>query len=338
MKLWIKHGVATRVAMLRKAHTALGIDQVAIEKDWWVTMVLKALFECSCSKHLIFKGGTSLSKGWNLIERFSEDIDLSINHEFFGIEKTNKSQREKLRKTARRYIFDVLSSELVVNLMAMGVNNFHVENVTEIIDKNGERKSIDSDKDPTVILVHYDSVLKNSIDYIPTAVKIEISCLSMNEPTESRLISSYIEQTFPGEDDGATSYVRTVLPTRTFLEKAFLLCEELQKQKPRHVRMSRHLYDLEKMMDTTFGREALADSELYQKIVYHRSVYYAVGYVDYSKLQPSVINFIPQEELLDDWKNDYAEMRTHFIYGESLPFNELLKRMHELQDRFRSMK
>ena len=89
--------------MLQRAEKKFRINHVAIEKDWWVTVVLNALFKCSCADQLIFKGGTSLSKGWNLIERFSEDIDLSVSHEFFGIEKTTKNQREKLRKKARRY-------------------------------------------------------------------------------------------------------------------------------------------------------------------------------------------------------------------------------------------
>lgn len=91
MTLWIKHTKAERIAMLQRAEEKFGINQVALEKDWWVTVVLNALFRCSCAEQLIFKGGTSLSKGWSLIERFSEDIDLSINHEFFGIEKTSKN-------------------------------------------------------------------------------------------------------------------------------------------------------------------------------------------------------------------------------------------------------
>lgn len=103
MTLWLNHTIDERIAMLQRAEEKFRINQVAIEKDWWVTVVLNALFKCSCADQLIFKGGTSLSKGWNLIERFSEDIDLSVNHEFFGIEKTTKNQREKLRKKARRY-------------------------------------------------------------------------------------------------------------------------------------------------------------------------------------------------------------------------------------------
>ena len=324
--------------MLQRAEEKFRINQVAIEKDWWVTIVLNALFKCSCADQLIFKGGTSLSKGWNLIERFSEDIDLSVNPEFFGIEKTTKNQREKLRKKARRYFLDVVSSELDENLKKLGVRGYQIENVVEDIDAKGMASPVASDKDPSVILVHYDSVLNNSIDYIPPRVKIEISCLSMNEPTEDRLISSYVEQTFPGEDSSAIATIRTVLPTRTFLEKAFLLCEEFQKQTPRYVRMSRHLYDLERLMDTEFGKQALQDIDLYERIVKHRSIYYAVGYVDYAKLMPSEIDFIPRQEVMKDWRDDYAEMCNHFIYGSALSFEKLLERINELQERFRHIK
>ena len=338
MKLWVKHTKAERVALLQRAEEKFNISQLALEKDCWVTMVLHALFQCSCAEHLIFKGGTSLSKGWNLIERFSEDIDLSVNHTFFGIEKTTKNQREKLRKKARRYILDTISSELETNLRNMGIKGFRIENMVETIDDNGSVTTIASDKDPSVILVHYDSILKTVNEYIPPRVKIEISCLSMNEPTESRLISSYVEQTFPGEDDAASAYIKTVVPARTFLEKAFLLCEEFQKKEPRHIRMSRHLYDLERLMDTIFAKQALEDTDLYERIVEHRSVYYAVGYVDYSKLRPDVIDFIPRKELISDWESDYAEMCDHFIYGNKLSFEQLINRMRELQGRFRNIK
>lgn len=97
-KLWLNNELVDRLAMLQQtANGHPGINQVAIEKDWWVTVVLKALFQTECRESLLFKGGTSLYKGFSLIERFSEDIDLSISHSFFGIEHTNKSQRDKLK-------------------------------------------------------------------------------------------------------------------------------------------------------------------------------------------------------------------------------------------------
>ena len=262
-KLWLNNEIVDRLAMLQ--HTEAGhpgINQVAIEKDWWVTVTLKALFQTDCRDSLIFKGGTSLSKGFGIIERFSEDIDLAISHSFFGIEKTGKSQREKLRKMSRAYIHKTLSAQLDARLKEMGVSGYSIENVSQVQDKNGEWRPIDSDKDPTVILLHYPSILEDTINYIPPRVKIEISCLSMDEPTELRPIRSLIGESFDGEDTDAESLVRTVVPSRTFLEKLFLLAEEFQKEKPRSVRMSRHLYDLEKLMDTEYGKEALSNREL----------------------------------------------------------------------------
>ena len=206
-KLWLNNEIVDRLAMLQQTEVGHpGVNQVAIEKDWWVTVTLKALFQTDCRDSLIFKGGTSLSKGFNIIERFSEDIDLAINHSFFDIEKTSKSQREKLRKMSRAYIHETLSAQLDVNLKEIGVSGYTIENVSQVQDKEGEWRPIDSDKDPTVILLHYPSILEDTINYIPPRVKIEISCLSMDEPTELRQIHSLIGESFDGEDtDGVAS-------------------------------------------------------------------------------------------------------------------------------------
>jgi len=104
MKTWFDSDLQLRRQMIANIAQEKNIEAATIEKDWWVTMTLKALFLASCHEFVSFKGGTSLSKGWNLIDRFSEDIDLSLHHSFFGIESTTKSQREKLRKTSRVFI------------------------------------------------------------------------------------------------------------------------------------------------------------------------------------------------------------------------------------------
>jgi hypothetical protein len=111
------------------------------------------------------------------------------------------------------------------------------------------------------------------------------------------------------------------------------LAEEFQKEKPRSVRMSRHLYDLEKLMDTEYGKEALSNRELYDAIVEHRKAYYALKYVNYDSHAPSTINFTIPESVIGAWKDDYADMRRFFIYGESLEFDALLQKMRELQER-----
>ncbi|MBR8713593.1 hypothetical protein IX332_001738 [Porphyromonas levii] len=337
MKLWLNNSLEDRLAMLQIAETEHpGIRQSAIEKDWWVTITLKALFQCSCVQSLIFKGGTSLSKGFDLIKRFSEDIDLSIDHSFFGIEKTSKSQREKLRKLSRSYIHSTLSSELDNNLRKMGVSGHRIENVTHVMDSNGVLSPIDSDKDPTVILVHYTSIISQSTSYISPYIKIEISSLSMDEPTEERDIRSIIAESFSNEDF-TSAKIRMVVPTRTFLEKIFLLSEEFQKERPRSFRMSRHLYDIEKLMDTNYGRDALADKKLYEAIIEHRRKYYALKFVNYELHSPQTISFLPPIELMDDWNEDYIKMQQDFIYGDSLSFSQLISKLNILQDRLRNL-
>ena len=337
-KLWLNNELVDRLAMLQQTETEhQGINQVAIEKDWWVTVTLKAIFQTDCRDSLTFKGGTSLSKGFNIIERFSEDIDLAISHSFFGIEKSNKSQRDKLKKLSRKYIHETLSTQLDKQLKELGVTGYTIENVTQVQDRHGEWKPIDSDKDPTVILLHSPSIVEDAISYIPPRVKIEISCLSMDEPTEERQIQSLIEETFAEEDTDAISTIRTVLPTRTFLEKIFLLAEEFQKERPRSVRMSRHLYDLERLMDTEYGWEALANRALYDAIVEHRRAYYALKYVNYNLHAPATINFMIPEQAMESWIADYADMRRFFIYGKSLEFDTLIQKMSELQERVRSV-
>lgn len=336
--LWLNNELVDRVAMLQKTETEHpGTNQVAIEKDWWVTVTLRALFQTDCRDSLIFKGGTSLSKGFNIIQRFSEDIDLAISHTFFGVEKTNKNQRDKLRKAARKYIHESLSAQLDAKLKAMGVTGYSIANVTQVKGKDGEWHPIDSDKDPTVILLHYPSIVEETISYIPPRVKLEVSCLSMDEPTEEREIHSLIGESFEDEDTDTNCKIRTAVPARTFLEKMFLLAEEFQKEKPRSVRMSRHLYDLDKLMNSQYGLEALADRLLYDTIVEHRRTYYALKYVNYDLHDPATISFLVPEAQREAWMTDYANMRRFFIYGKSPEFDVLMQRMEELQARVRGI-
>ncbi len=330
---WIEHNINERKVMLQQVADDIHLPDYAVEKDWWVTMVLKALFETDCAPSLEFKGGTSLSKGWNLIERFSEDIDLAIDHTFFTQAIDNNNQLKTLRKRCHKYVVNDLAKQLGEALSRMGLYGFDVTSKT--IDEKGD--AVSTDADPATLLVDYESVCDHGSPYMPSRVKIEISGLSMKEPFEMRNISSMISNKFPEDDNDATCVIPVVLPERTFLEKAFLLCEEFQKQTPRSLRMSRHLYDLEKLMDTSFGENALSDKTLYGKIVEHRRKFYHVSYADYDKDYPPYITIVPPDACLEAWKQDYQELQQHFIFGKTLTFDGLLKRIALLQQRFKSI-
>ncbi len=315
--------------LFARASEQTKLSAQVIEKDWWVTIVLQLLSQSSSADYLSFKGGTSLSKAWGLIDRFSEDADLALDHTFFGIDNTSRSQRLKLRKESRQFITETLSVELNDALGVLGCSGYTVEPVTTVRDK-----AIDGDKDPTTILVKYKSLYPSLLSYLQPAVKIEISCLSMKEPVAPRNLSSFVSQCIPALEQDDVFVMNTVLPTRTFLEKAFLLNEEFQRDHPRSFRMSRHLYDLERMMDTEYGQLALSDRTLYQSIVQHRREYYCLKYVDYDSNNPDRIMICPPDSLLPDWRADYETMQQSFIYGKSLPFDSLIDRIRTLQDRF----
>lgn len=342
MSSWQNHSSDERIAMIQTVAQDHNIEDNAVEKDWWVTVVLKALFNTSCGKWLLFKGGTSLSKGWNLINRFSEDIDISIGRNFFEdvlnlpfVKCENNNQVKKLRKASRDYIHGTLSAELDAELLKMGVKGYTIMNKTV----TGEPpRPIDHDSDPTIIFVNYESILPSSMRLIDARVKIEISCLSMSEPYEQCEIRSLVFDKFPEEDDETAALINTVTPSRTFLEKALLLSEELQKEEPRSLRMSRHLYDLDRLMDTEFGQKALNDGKLYKAIVEHRRRFYHLGYVDYDKDYPAKIDFIPQNKVMNAYRLDYeSNMVDGYIYGEAKSFDELMKRMEKLLQDFRQI-
>lgn len=342
MSSWQNHSSDERIAMIQTVAQEHNIEDNAVEKDWWVTVVLKALFNTSCGKWLLFKGGTTLSKGWNLINRFSEDIDISIGRNFFGdvlnlpfAKCENNNQVKKLRKASRDYIHGTLSAELDAELLKMGVKGYTIMNETV----TGEPpRPIDHDSDPTIIFVNYESILPSSMRLIDARVKIEISCLSMSEPYEQCEIRSLVFDKFPKEDDEMAASINTVTPSRTFLEKALLLSEELQKEEPRSLRMSRHLYDLDRLMDTEFGQKALNDGKLFKAIVEHRRRFYHLGYVDYDKDYPAKIDFIPQNKVMNAYRLDYeSNMVDGYIYGEAKSFDELMKRMEKLLQDFRQI-
>lgn len=343
MSKWIDFSIDERKAMIQGVVEAKNIDEAAAEKDWWVTAILYALFRTKVAEYLLFKGGTSLSKGWNIIDRFSEDIDLALGRDFFLNEKSlscancvSNTQIHKFREKAQDYLFGEFKDDLKEQLAKIGLDVIVLAE-NEVVDEYGDFKKVDHDKDPSVILVQYPSLYNSDAPYALPAVKIEISVLSMAEPYEMKRISSLVEQVYKDEDvdSDIVQTIKVVSPARTFLEKAFLLCEEYQKKDPRTYRMSRHFYDLEKLYHTEYKDMALGDSKLYHDIVEHRKKFYHVGYVDYNKELPASITIVPSDELRPRYEDDYNVMRSSFIYGKSLEFADLLKFLEALQNEFR---
>lgn len=156
------------------------------------------------------------------------------------------------------------------------------------------------------------------------------------EPSKKREINSILSVNFSNLDFATDAFaIPTVLPQRTFLEKIFLLHEEFS-QEPKKIRidrLSRHLYDLEKLMDTHHGVEAIKDKELYSNIVAHREKFNPLRGLDYCNHTPDKIKIIPPDPVIKKYESDYLEMTKFMIYGEALTFDRLVKRILELQTR-----
>jgi hypothetical protein len=324
---WLTLSKERRIEILNQATELTGLPSVAIEKDWWITLALNASFSLPYSKNIVFKGGTSLSKGWNLIERFSEDIDLAIDRKFFGYDgDISKTQIRNLRKQSCEFISTTLLADLNKIL-----TEWKAIDECKLIAQSVK----DSDKDPQVIEIYYNSVIDTS-EYLPQRVLIEISSRSLMEPIEERKINSILSDNFSQQSFATAPFaIQTVLPQRTFLEKIFLLHEEFSQnvEKIRIDRLSRHLYDLEKLMDTEHGIEALKNIDLYNNIVAHREKFNPLRGLDYANHTPSKINIIPPDGVVKDYERDYEAMTSFMIYGEPLKFDNLIKRILELQTR-----
>lgn len=330
MNRWYSVPDADKQVAYNQIWEKTNLPAFAVEKDWWVVQTLTILFELEIGKHLVFKGGTSLSKSWAIIERFSEDIDLAVDRTFFGFEgELGKKQRTNLRKTANSYIIEKLYPKLQEAFKAKGLTGVRIE----------PEEIVTSDQDPVIISVYYPNVIETP-GYIQPRVQIEIGCRSLREPFEDNSIISLVDESYPEAEFAQTPVkIPSVLPERTFLEKMFLLHEEFQrpKEKIRVDRLSRHLYDIHQISKTEHMDKALENKELYETIVNHRHSFTKLGGVDYNLHQPQTIDFIPPEELLPAWEADYKIMQEQMIHGESPGFSELISSLQALTEKVNSI-
>ena len=328
MSIWQTHTVDEKLVMLQQTAVSRKIVEQAVEKDWWVSAILMALSKTSCVDSLRFKGGTSLSKAWGLINRFSEDIDLSISRSLFAMPDDTPQQRTAIRRKAFHYIKETLIDELDRTLTSIGINDYEIKFVTE-----------NSSAMVATVEVQYKSIMATIIDYVLPVLKIEFSVMSLDEPFMEKEITSLIHSTYSDIDNELTCHLKTVLPERTFLEKLFLLHEEYQKDNPRSTRMSRHLYDIEKIMDSSYAQSALKNMELYKTIINHRIKFNNIQGIDYKVHYPATIQICPPKNLISSWKDDYEKLRESFIYDETKKtFDELTDRMLELTRRIKEVK
>lgn len=328
--MWINLTEEQKVRILDQTGIAKGLPAFVIEKDWWVCILLKAIFQSKYQDSIIFKGGTSLSKAYHLIDRFSEDIDLIIDRKLLGFDILDSGSKiKKLRKASGAFVIHEFREELMNQLDQMGID----QNQYEI----RYNEYVGDTSDPNTLEIHYHSAVPVSNAYIQQRVLLEMGARSLTGPAETRSIISFIDENYKDLPFTEEAFdVQVVVPTRTFIEKVLLLHEEFSKpiDQIRTDRLTRHLYDLDKMMQTGYGERALADDELFQTIVNHRKTLNPLRGLDYSNHEKGKLKIIPPGDIFSKWEEDYKTMQEHMIVGESLKWNKLLDRIQAIENLF----
>lgn len=318
--------------VIEQTAAKLNLPVQAIEKDLWVTAILQVLFILPCAHGFVFKGGTSISKVWNAINRFSEDIDLAIDRSLFDLDgELTKKQVKKLRKVSSMFVREELFGQL-----CEAIASTPLYGLCEI-EAQPDGVGDSTYPEPRIIYVKYASLFSDKIDYILPVVKIEAGARSLLEPTLNVAIKSLVDVALPSITTSLVDVeVRTAVAEKTFLEKCFLLHELFSRGVAVSAnRRSRHLYDLHMMMRKGIGKRAVSDDELWNTIHHHRSTLTSISGVDYTPDIRSRIVLTPPAECVEDWKSDYQAMQGSMIYNNPPSFEELLQSMAELEMAFK---
>lgn len=314
----------------------LGLAPILIEKDFWVCWTLRRLFAVDLLKgHLIFKGGTSLSKVYRIIERFSEDIDLSIDRAVLGYggdedpERASGGKQQRIRldeltQACSEYVCGVLLDQLRDTFgKALGTTE-------------GWSLSIDPD-DPVrqTLLFRYPQIIDSGrASYIAPAVKIELGARSDMFPTHTQQVTSYVAQEYPESMVNASTSVVVMSAERTFWEKLTILhmLHHRPEEKKFPARMSRHYYDVFRLAAGEVCDAALQQPELLERVVVHKRIFFRSGWAQYETATFGTIRLRPSSHMLPDLQVDYESMAPMFF---SVPpaFEDIMKTVGELEDR-----
>ncbi len=303
------------------------LPEAMIEKDFWVCWALDYLFhDCTWADNLAFKGGTSLSKCFKLIQRFSEDIDIILDWRVLGY-KENEPWNERSRTKQ-----DKFNRDANARTEAFLVNKFLPQLKADFshLLKNEFSLYIDCD-DPQTVCFAYPRIF--SEDALISVVRLEIGALAAWTPVQNVQVESYAAQRYSSIFKTQSTQIRTVSPERTFWEKATILHKEAFRNNgvipPRY---SRHYYDLY-CMDKSFVKErAFADMELLERVVCFKDRFYHTGSAHYDLARPGTMQLMPPADALPKLKKDYTHMK-NMIFGTQPGFQEIMNCIQALEQK-----
>jgi hypothetical protein len=327
-----------RADLFSGAARTLGFgNEVIVEKDFWVCWILQQLFSeiQGFGPHLVFKGGTSLSKVYGAIKRFSEDVDITLGRELLGLDSDehdpekapNGSQKKKrieaIRAACSRWVAGDLARELRAKTAAAlgeGAWSYAVD---------------EADDSRQTLLFKYPSVLPApaATAYIPRFVRIECGAKADVWPVTETAIKPYVAEAYLAQISGASVAVRTLAVERTFWEKATTLHAEAHRPSDKAIKanFSRHYADTASLADHAGGKSALLDLVLRKRVVDFKETFYSNSWSNYATAISGTFKLLPAEAHVETLRNDYKRMQGEMYFGPSADWDEVIARLRALQ-------
>ena len=334
-----------REALFGQTGAALGVANTIVEKDFWVCWTLRRLFEHQkrSKQTLVFKGGTSLSKAFGAIRRFSEDIDLSFDRTDLGYTGERDPEREGLTRKAASKLIDALGADVekhIADTLLPALRSAIAAHLGEPA-VGGWKLEIDG-VDSQTVNFHYPTALSEvdyaGMAYITPRVKLEFGARGDPWPTEQRRIQPYAADEFPSFFEEPSSTVTVLSARRTFWEKVTALHAESHRPPeaatPQY--FSRHYYDVAMLLDTEEGRAASTDFDLLEQVAKHKAVFFRSSWASYDSARPGTLKLVPPETKLRELRADYRAMAPMMFDEKPLAFDEVIARIQRLQDKINS--
>ena len=315
-----------RKELFSETASQMGVRPAIVEKDFWVAWTLDKIFsDATLREILMFKGGTSLSKVFGLIGRFSEDIDLildwrEVTDEDPMTDKSSKNKQVKFNEKVNREALQYIEMNL---LPAISKIISPLCNCT-----------IDAEN-PFNIKVSYPAAFDDA--YLRPEILLEIGPLASWLPSGTYEIESYAAKYFPAVFEKSKCRVKAIAAKRTFWEKATILHQEANRNegKPLPSRYSRHYYDLAMMATSPVKNEALKDLELLDKVVAFKRKFYPAAWAKFEEAKPGSLKLVPPSYRMNALKKDYRAME-HMIFDKPLSFDAIIEILKALEDEINS--
>jgi len=314
--------------ILNAGAAKLGRDAAVLEKDIWVCWALHHLFSIPRRPRMAFKGGTSLSKVFDAIQRFSEDIDITIDYRDLGSDFNPFARGAS--KTALKKFGENLKARL--NQYAHETVKPHLQAALEA-DLGKNKGSVRISDDGEKLWVNYPSSSDTKESYVASGVLIELGARNITEPSASHTLRPYLAE-ISKDLDFTEAQTDVLAPERTFWEKATLIHVECNRREPKvnADRLSRHWSDLAGLAKTEIGRRTLADRDLLADVVKHKEVFFPASYANYQACLHRGFRLIPDEPLRSALSADFRKMiDSGMFFGDKPDFARIIATLSDLE-------